>query len=737
MHNFVIVSNRLPVAVSKQNGQLEFSVSSGGLSTAMSSLAINDQIWVGWPGIAADELTAADRDAIDRELAKHGCVPVHLTKSQVELFYEGYANDTLWPLFHYFPTYAQYHEEYWQAYQEVNWRFIETTAKHASPTATIWLQDYHLLLAPSMLRTMLPDARIGLFLHIPFPSYEIFRALPESTALLEGMLGADLLGFHIYDYARHFVSSCSHILGSSHEQGVIEYEGRRTQVDAFPIGIDYKKFRATLRTDEWKKEIERLDERYGTQKLILSMDRLDYSKGIVKRLEAYERFLEDEPKFHGRVTMLMIAVPSRTEVETYQQLRDTVEQTVSRINGRFGSVAWAPISYQFQNLPFTEIVALMAKADVALVTPLRDGMNLVAKEYVAAKSRRAGVLILSETTGAAEELIGALTVNPNDVPSLSRKIHRALTMSKKEQYQRLKLMQARLAHYTVEQWGNDFIAQLEAAGSLQYGNQQKVLQPAHVDQLVEDYATASSRLLLLDYDGTLQHFTNSIDPNAAKPSLKIRRELEKIAARPHTTVYIISGRPKATLDAWFARIPAINLIAEHGAWIKENGRWHQNATPFDQTPVVKTMESYAARTPGAFVERKDFAVVWHYRRVSPELAYVRNFALSRELAKVTDGTELVVHHGNKIIEVKPRQIHKGVVAAAISRQHKADFIFCAGDDYTDEDMFKNLPPSACTIKVGLTATSAKYQVSRLERILAIIEQFSFATSVGLYDSKEK
>lgn len=726
MYNFVIVSNRLPVAVSKKDGKLEFSVSSGGLSTAMSSLAIPNQIWVGWPGIAADELTDDDRNEIAHELAKYGCVPVHLTSKQVELFYEGYANDTLWPLFHYFPTYAKYREEYWSAYQEVNWLFAEAAAEQATDTADIWLQDYHLLLAPSMLRTKCPDAKIGLFLHIPFPSYEIFRSLPESTAILEGMLGADLLGFHIYDYARHFVSSCTHILGTSSEQGIIEHEGHRTKVDAFPIGIDYQKFRDTLASDTCKKEIDRLDERYGSQKLILSMDRLDYSKGIVKRLEAYERFLTDYPEFHAKVTMLMIAVPSRTEVETYQQLRDTVEQTVGRINGTFGTVDWAPISYQFQNRPFTEIVSLMAKADVALVTPLRDGMNLVAKEYVASKFRRGGVLILSETTGAVEELIGALTVNPNDVSSLSRKIYRALTMSKKEQRERLAVMQSRISSYTVTKWGSDFITELSTAGAIQRGSKQKIITNTRLEQLVDEYTRADSRLLLLDYDGTLHHFSTSIDADAVKPDAKLSRALKKIADTPNTTLCVVSGRPKAALDAWFKPIKNINLIAEHGAWIKSEGKWRQNATLFDQTNIVEIMENYAARTPGALVEQKDFAVVWHYRRVSPELAYVRNFALTRELEKAVEGSDLVVHEGNKIIEVKPRAVHKGVAADTIARQHPGAFIFCAGDDYTDEDMFKALPIDAHTVKVGLGSTSAKHQVNKLERILAIIDLFSQA-----------
>lgn len=724
MHKFVTISNRLPVTVSKRDGSLEFTPSSGGLSTAMSSLDVEDMVWIGWPGIASDDLSAKEQEQIRQELAASNCIPVFLSASQVELFYEGYANDTLWPLFHYFPNYAKHREDYWRAYREVNACFADAASAHAANDATIWVHDYHFLLAPGMIRAVKPDARIGLFLHIPFPSYELFRLLPESAALLEGMLGADLLGFHIYDYARHFISSATRILGVASEQGLIEYEGNQTRVDAFPIGIDYQKFCDSLNSKQHKEETSRLAARYGNQKLLLSMDRLDYSKGILKRLEAYERFLEEHPEFIGRVTMLMIAVPSRTEVDTYRQLRDAVEQTVSRINGRFGRVDWAPISYQFQNLPFHEIVALMARADVALVTPLRDGMNLVAKEYVASKQNTTGVLILSETTGAAEEMLGALIANPNDIPSLARKIHRALTMPASERRKRLRPMQRRISEYTVQAWGKDFLAQLTSAGNTQAGLRKKRLTGTELRVLTERYTAAPSRLILLDYDGTLKQFSSDISEEASRPDTSLKRQLARLAKQPGTTVCIISGRSRDTLEAWFSSIPDIELIAEHGAWTKRKGTWHSTAKPFDKKPIMSLMKQTAARTPGAIVEEKDFAVVWHYRQVSPELAYIRNFALHRELTRLTADSGLTVHKGNKIIEVKPRDTTKGKIAAELAAAHPDAFIICAGDDYTDEDMFRSLPDSAYTIKVGFGSTHANRQVETVARMRDVIKVLS-------------
>lgn len=724
MHEFVIISNRLPISVSRKDGKLEFNVSSGGLATAMSSLDVADKVWVGWPGIACDDLTDDERKQIDDKLAEHGCRAVHLTREQVANFYEGYANDTLWPLFHYFQGYAKFREDYWRAYREVNWQFVDAARQVATENAMIWVQDYQLMLAPAMLRSSLPSAKIGFFLHIPFPSYELFRQLPESTEILEGLLGSDLIGFHIYEYAKHFVNSCTHILGTTDENGSIEHDGRRVGIDAFPIGIDYEKFRSTLKAPGCRREITQLKTRYRDQKLILSMDRLDYSKGIMKRLEAYELLLDEHPELHRKVTMLMIAVPSRTEVDTYQQLRDQIEQSVSRINGMFGSVDWAPISYQFQNLPFASIVGLLNRSDVALVTPLRDGMNLVAKEFVASQSYDPGVLILSEMTGAAEELTGALLVNPNNVPSLARKIHRALTMPKQERADRIALMQKRISTYTVQEWGQDFMQQLGLVSMRYRIPQEKRLTAQTIDEIVTEFQQAKSRLLLLDYDGTLRGFSADISTHASQPEPGLLEQLARITAQPNTKLAIISGRPRTTLETWFGGIDGLMLVAEHGAWVKTGGSWEQRAEKFDTSGIVAMLHDHATRTPGAIVEEKDFAIVWHYRGVSPELAYVRNLTVERELAKLTPGTDLVVHRGNKIIEIKPKTIDKGSVARALLEKYPSDFVLCAGDDYTDEHMFQALPAHTHTVKVGAGNTHARWQTGRLERMLALIEKLS-------------
>lgn len=724
MNQYIIISNRLPITVSKKDGKLHYSYSSGGLATAVSSLNLPQMAWIGWPGIASDDLTVSEKAQIKKELAKSGCIPVHLTEQEVNLFYEGYANDTLWPLFHYFPSYAQYDNTYWEFYQSVNKKFAKTVRHHASNDATIWIHDYQLMLLPRLVREDFNDASIGYFHHIPFPSYEIFRLLPERKAIVQGLLGADMVGFHIYDYVRHFASSAVRILGATSEQGTVDYNGHRSSVDAFPIGIDYKKYRATLKTKKLKSSLKMLDANYSGQKVLLSVDRLDYSKGIMHRLDAYELLLEKHPEYIGKVTLAMIQVPSRVQIETYKRLRDEIEQAVGRINGRFGTLGWAPISYQFQGLPFEEVEALYARADVALVTPLRDGMNLVAKEYVASKQYRTGVLVLSEMTGASDELIGALMVNPNDIPDMTDTIYKALTMPKSEQRERMKKMQARISDYDVQAWGKDFLQELAVAHTSSVTSKQKKLHSAQIAQLTTSYATATSRLLLLDYDGTLKPFSKDISARASRPSQALLNQLARIARQPRTRICIISGRPRDTLQEWFSSVPTIQLVAEHGAWVKRDGTWHNTTKPFNKQPLLDIMNDHKNRTPGAIVEEKDFALVWHYRQVNPELAFVRNNSLRRELIDATRYSGLGVHNGKKIIEIKPESIHKGAIAYDLLKDERSDFVLVAGDDYTDEDMFTSMPKNAYTIKIGSGATAARYQVSTMQKLTAVIDQLS-------------
>lgn len=720
--SFVIVSNRLPVSVSKVDGILTYTPSNGGLATAMSSINFEgDQLWIGWPGIASDDLTPAERAAITRKLRKFGCYPVFLTREQIRLFYEGYSNDTLWPLFHYFQSLAVHDNRYWTAYCEVNRLYSQAIVRHADPHAAIWVHDYQLMLVPALLRKQLPASSIGFFLHIPFPSFEIFRLLPERREILEGLLGADLVGFHIYDYARHFMSSVLRALGHEHRHGMITVGERVVSVDAFPIGIDYKRWTAALGEPAVIDEMKILETSYAHKKIIVSVDRLDYSKGIMNRLEAFEQFLRRYPSYHKKVSLVVVAVPSRIEVEAYKDLRDTVEQTVSRINGMYGEVDWTPISYQFKNLPFAQIVALYAKADVALVTPLRDGMNLVAKEFVAAKQHSPGVLILSEMAGAVDELPEALRINPNDTKSIVQSIRSALRMPKSEQKKRLQSMQRRISRYHVGRWAKDFMEQLNYAK----GAKDRLNSPMTTQEQLDmqtAFTNAHRRLLFFDYDGVLKGFVASPDPAKAAPDRHTLQTIEKLARLPDTEVCIVSGRTREALEAWFGHLP-VSLAAEHGSWVRQGGEWFQqdvSMAEFKQT-LLPMLERYAERTPGAEVEEKNFALVWHYRNVQPELAYARNASLRHDLSAVLANSDIGVYGGKKIIEIKPRAISKGVVVDEMLANTDADFVAAIGDDYTDEDMFRSLPETAYTIKVGSGDTHARFRLEDVSSVHGLLQ----------------
>lgn len=538
------------------------------------------------------------------------------------------------------------------------------------------------------------------------------------------MLGADLVGFHIYDYARHFMSSAERLLGATARNGTLDYDGRFIKVDTYPIGIDYDRFTTQLHSRESQKELRALNDRYTGQKLIVAIDRLDYSKGILERMRGFEMFLQQHPEWHGKATLYMIESPSRTEVPAYKQLRDDVELLVSRINGAYGSAQWTPIIYLFQNFGFDTIAPLYHRAEVALITPLRDGMNLVAKEYLACKESVPGVLILGESIGAADELIDAIQINPNNTQQVADAIHEALTMPRPEQRKRLKRMQKRVKEYSVQRWGNDFITDLAKAAAVHKGQFKKQITPAATTALVAKFRRAHYRLLLIDYDGTLKKFASVPGSQAAQPDAAVLALITRLTELPNTKVVITSGRTKNTMERWFGKLPRLALVAEHGAWVKNHGIWEKNADSFDKRPYVRAMKRYAPRTAGAVVDVKDFSVVWHYRRVNPELAFVRNGELRHDLKQLAEGTTIGVYDGRKIIEVKPQSLHKGVIARDFTEKYPSDFILAIGDDYTDEEMFAALPAQAVSIKIGSGSTLAKHQVPRLEKAIAILEQLA-------------
>lgn len=731
MSKIHIVSNRLPFSIERNEEGLVLTPSVGGLATGMRSIykEYGGQ-WIGWSGIDSDDLTAKDLEEIDEILVDENCLAVHLTKEEINLYYEGFSNNVIWPLFHYFSQFIEYNWEYWEAYKEVNQKFADKTLETLDDGDTIWIHDYQLLLVPEMIKAKKPGVTIGFFLHIPFPSYEVFRTLPWRKELIMGMLGADLIGFHTYDYERHFFSSVRRLLGYEISFNQIHVEDRIIMGDAFPMGIDYEKFNNKARellqkTAQEKSDLHRELEKYflvsPDRKLILSIDRLDYSKGIPNRLRGFEIFLERYPEFRNKVTLIMLVVPSRSEVEQYKLLKSEVDELVGRINGRFGGVNYTPVWYFFRSLPFDNLIELYSTSDVALITPVRDGMNLVAKEYIASRVNQTGVMIISEMAGVSKETGEAIIINPNNELEIAEAISQALKMPLQEQRERMQFLQKRISRYNVFKWAEEFIKALRKIEGIQQNFLAKLITPTVRKEIVGQFSTAKKRAIFLDYDGTLVGFKN--DPQAASPDKALHELLTKLEEDKRNTVTIISGRDRETIDKWLGN-HKVNMIVEHGVWLKNIGEeWQMPDTiNSDWKPLIRPiLETYVDRTPGTFIEEKNYSLVWHYRKAEPEQADLRANELKDELRNMIANDNLEIMEGNKVIEVKSGGINKGIAANRFLKDLQVDCILAIGDDWTDEYMFRELPETAITIKVGLKNTAANYKVESVSAVRLLLK----------------
>lgn len=713
MARIIIVSNRLPVTVDHKQGQLIYHPSAGGLATGLNSLDKSiEKLWIGWPGKTVDD--GYERDTISLQFQQDNMFPVFLTQEDIELFYEGFSNKTIWPHFHYFTQFTSYEEKYWDSYKEVNRRFAKAVIQNLQEDDMVWVHDYQLMLVPGMLREQFPKLSIGFFLHIPFPSYEIFRTLPWRNELLKGMLGADQVGFHTFGYMRHFLSAVYRISGFEHNFGKVSLPDRSVSVDTFPMGIDYLKYSQPAPQENISEEVQFIQEYGQRRKLVVSIDRLDYSKGIPERIYSFGRFLKNNPQYQGSVTLILVVVPSRSNVEEYKDLKIEVDKRVGHVNGELGTFNWIPIRYYYRSFPFDSLSAMYRASHIALITPLRDGMNLVAKEYIASKHEsKQGVLILSEMAGASEELQEAILVNPNDTRDVENALVQAMEMSPEEQRNRLEEMQKKLKRYEVKHWANSFIQQQMEIKKFQEERNTKLLSTEEKANLYKTYKEATSRLLLLDYDGTLVGFKN--DPNAASPDAELYEIVSKIVGQAGTKAVIISGRDRHTLGEWFGN-HNIEMVSEHGVWLWDKGEWKLNAAVVDnwKSEVRPILDNLVERTPGSFIEEKDYTLAWHYRKVDNELGANRVREIRDELIYFTANHNLQVLEGNKVVEIRNAGVDKGKAASIWLNNREWDFILAIGDDHTDEDTFAALPESAYTIKVGLNKTEAKYKVSSVE-----------------------
>ncbi|GAB9467761.1 Alpha,alpha-trehalose-phosphate synthase [Globisporangium polare] len=730
----IMVSNRLPISFQKNEttGEWDFKMSSGGLVTALNG--IRDEvpfIWIGWLG---EEIAHEDQNKVREKLAKEfNCVPVFLSKEIASRYYNDFSNDILWPTFHYVPLplfkagqEKKFDFRLWDAYKLANKLFAQAVNQVYRDGDFVWVHDYHLMNLPSLLRKRHPKCKIGWFLHTPFPSSEMYRTLPVGKQILEGLLGADLLGFHTYDYARHFLSACARIPGSTSSPKGIEFEDHFSSVGVFPIGIDPEHFEKILASDATQKRIKELCVKFAGFKIIIGVDRMDYIKGIPHRLLAMERFLAAYPERRESVVLIQIAVPSRTGVQEYQELGATVNELVGRINGRFGTLQHSPVHYIHQSVTPTELVALYNVADVCLVTSIRDGMNLVSYEYVVCQSKPCegrregpGVLVLSEFAGSAQSLSGAIRVNPWNNTDMANALEYALTLPAMEREYRQTNLYRYVETHTASFWGKSFLTDLEYACSQPTSSKKLVKLPTM--DLINAYSRSKKRIIVLDYEGTLldeSHQRSTIAP----PKAFVKRIIESLAADKKNTVLLVSGHERSVIGSWL-NDKRIGLVAESGYYYRlpHENDWEMMAEDMDPSwkrVVRPIMQYFTERTPGSFIETKESSLTWHYGETDQIFGPMQARDMQINLEDVLCNLPLEVIQGTNRVEVRLQGITKTVIIEEIlkrfyhaqspantpgvraysgggpasSTKHKeqhqqVDFVFCAGNGLEDDDLF--------------------------------------------------
>ena len=722
----IVVAYRLPFKILRKKEEFYPIQNSGGLVSAILSLSSkmnsenNSSSKILWVGTGDPELGKINvHPGIE-------LVPVEIPRKINDKYYGGFCNDTIWPLFHYFPTNTVYDTSYYNAYVTANNLFFQKLQKIIEPGDFVWAHDYQLFLLPDMIRKSFPKLDIGFFLHIPFPSFEMFRLLPKNwrEAILKGMTGADVIGFHINDYTQYFLRSVKRTLGYKVEQNFISINSRLSKADAFPIGIDFTKFHDACYSPKTNFQKNKIRKYLGDRKLIFSVDRLDYSKGFLFRLKSYERFLERFPEWHFRVTFNMVVVPSRDNIQEYRILKKEIEATVGRINGKYSTLNWRPLIYQYKSIPFNEMIAIYNLSDVGFITPLRDGMNLVAKEYVACQTEKHGMLVLSEMTGAAIELNEAIIINPTDIDEAAEALNRALTMPEIEKEKRIHKMQNRLRRYDVFTWTNDFFNQVEEVKKEKKNLHVKYLDENTRRSIKIKYHESQRRLFLIDYDGTLTPIVKL--PEMALLSEETEKILQTIISDPCNIMVIISGRTQEFLEEQFKNLDVI-MVAEHGYMIKYPGiGWHKNKE-IDlswKEKFLPLLNDYVDRCTGSMIEDKNASLVWHYRNADEETASLRINELRDDLSEILKSDlKLRVLEGDKVLEIKSILYDKGTIATRIINSGEYDFILAIGDDSTDEDLFKAVPESGFTIKIGCNPTNARFNLRDQSQIVEILSLF--------------
>jgi trehalose 6-phosphate synthase/phosphatase len=715
----IFVTNRLPFSINPETNELKRG--SGGLVSALLDVDLGPPFK--WVGFETDPNVIKNLNSVSRDKWSNIDIhPVLIDKKKYDAYYNKFANDSLWPLFHYETQHSTFSKAGWEAYQYANQLMGDEILKMCGPDDTIWIHDFHFLLLPQILKKKKPNLKVGFFLHIPFPSSEIFRQLPVREEILKGLVACDLIGFQEHSYLRHFVVCLGAFLGieSSFFKAVIGHHILNLSV--YPISINTEMYNKKARLPEVERAAEKFKTKINSDFLILGIDRLDYMKGIELKLQGFKRALQKYPELRGRLNLLQIAIPTRANVPAYIQLKNQVEQIVGNINGEFGHPGYTPVHYIYNSVRERELLALYRRSDCMLITSKRDGMNLVAMEYVMSQDLNdPGTLILSEFVGASSLLGSAQIINPWDEDAIADEIHNYFNMPPLIKHKKLSDMQITLSQYSATNWANSFLDDLDSSSKKSIYSPPKTISEQTATwpkELSNKMKSSDPKFLFVDFDGTLVPIQK--DPKSIQIAPETLQLLNKL--NQHIPVCIISGRPKEFLDQQF-QDSNFTFASEHGAFFrigKEN--WRNRVTSDIHSwysEVEKVMQSYSYRVPQSFVEKKEASIVWHYRESPTDFANYQAKKLFDELQIVLANQPVSISLGSKIVEAKAIECNKGNFLRWYMEQEEVSqpnqTYLCIGDDMTDEDMFHVMQSkNGFSIKVGTEKSAANLHLANQE-----------------------
>nr|GMC70377.1 probable alpha,alpha-trehalose-phosphate synthase [UDP-forming] 7 [Ipomoea batatas]GMC72715.1 probable alpha,alpha-trehalose-phosphate synthase [UDP-forming] 7 [Ipomoea batatas]GME02519.1 probable alpha,alpha-trehalose-phosphate synthase [UDP-forming] 7 [Ipomoea batatas] len=789
----IIVANQLPLKAKRRpdNEGWSFSWNEDSILFRLKD-GLPEEMEVQYVGSLCVDVDPIEQDDVSSYLLeKFQCVPTFLPPNLMEKYYEGFCKKHLWPLFHYMLPFSPDHggrfdRSMWEAYVSANKIFSQKVIEVLNPEDDfVWIHDYHLMVLPTFLRRRFNRLRMGFFLHSPFPSSEIYRTLPVREEILKALLCSDLVGFHTFDYARHFLSCCSRMLGLEYQskRGYIglEYYGRTVGIKIMPVGIHMGHIESVMRLADKEKKFKELRQQFEGKIVLLGVDDMDIFKGINLKLLAMEHMLKQHPKWQGRAVLVQIANPARGKGIDLEEIHTEMQESCKRINKEFGNPGYEPVVFIDNSISSSEKMAYYSVAECVVVTAVRDGMNLTPYEYVVcrqgipgaeADSDLAGamksMLVISEFIGCSPSLSGAIRVNPWNVEATAEAMNEALSMSEQEKQMRHEKHYRYVSTHDIAYWSRSFLQDMERTCAdhfrkrcygigLGFGFRVVALDPnfrkLSIDDIEAAYIKAKSRAILLDYDGTVMP-QNSI---IKSPSERVLSILNRICSDQNNTVFIVSGRGRDSLSKWFSPCRKLGLAAEHGYFLRrsQDHDWELSGQGSDfgwMQLAEPVMQSYTDATDGSSIEKKESAIVWQYRDADPGFGFSQAKEMLDHLESVLANEPVAVKSGQHIVEVKPQGVTKGLVAEKIftsmaEKGKLADFVLCIGDDRSDEDMFEvigdavsrsilsfNAKVFACT--VGQKPSKAKYYLDDPSEVIVMLESLAESTSTPVTSDEE-